>query len=313
MTVTYESDAATAAIWQMLIERWDRTIRSKALSPNTERGYLYTARRWTNWLVAEGYMLEPAEIKFFHVEEFIGAVINETSAANGAFHYRNLRVFFKWLFKREEITKNPIDGTESPRVPVKVVPILGDDLYERLLGTCTERDFCSLRDRALMMLFRDTGARVSEITYLDLDSVMLTARQLKVVGKGNKERIVGYSPDTALALARCIKARAKLLRERGMITSRLWIGRWGRPLAIDSIKRVLRVRGEQAGIAKVHAHRFRHTYAHDWKLQDGSNEGLMATGGWSSHKMAQHYGQAARATRALAEQQRLMLGKVVGE
>lgn len=61
-------------------------------------------------------------------------------------------------------------------------------------------------------------------------------------------------------------------------------------------------------MAKVHAHRFRHSFAHDWKAHQGSNEGLMGIGGWSSSKMAEHYGKIARANRALAEQQRLMLG-----
>jgi integrase len=58
----------------------------------------------------------------------------------------------------------------------------------------------------------------------------------------------------------------------------------------------------------LHAHRFRHDFSHRWKAAGGSDEGLMVIAGWSSARMAQHYGRIARAERALTEQRRLGLG-----
>jgi site-specific recombinase XerD len=159
----------------------------------------------------------------------------------------------------------------------------------------------------LILLFMETGARVSEVGNLGKDDVQPTIRHVRLVGKGNRERLVGYSPDTGLALARYLKARARLVEQCGYSGSALWLGHHGKPLSVDGIKRALRRRGLQAHVAHVHAHRFRHNFAHEWKLRHGSDEGLMAIGGWASSKMAQHYGQSARALRALAEQQELML------
>lgn len=96
------------------------------------------------------------------------------------------------------------------------------------MEACAGRDFLALRDKVLILLFIDTGARVSEIAKLDLDLVLLVSRLMKVTGKGNKERLVGYSPDAALALARYVKARKKLAAERGAASSRLWLGQWGK-------------------------------------------------------------------------------------
>ncbi|WP_029535528.1 tyrosine-type recombinase/integrase [Saccharopolyspora spinosa] len=122
----------TAAVWDMLAQRWRKTIKAKNLSPNTERGYLYTAQRWADWLTEQGLDFEPDRVKPHHIDDFIEA----TSAANGAHHYRNLRVFFGWLVKRDEMPSNPMDKTEPPQVPEKITPLLSDEDYARVLAVC---------------------------------------------------------------------------------------------------------------------------------------------------------------------------------
>lgn len=309
MNETNPDSHPDAVVWQLLIDRWHTTLRAKALSKETIRGYLYTARHWANWLTANGYHVEPADVRDTQIEEFVADIVVRTSAANAAYNYRNMRVFWAWLVKREKITTgNPMDTTEPPSVPTKLTPVFTDQDETRLLATCEGRDFLDVRDRALILLFRDTGARVSEIRQLAKDDVMPGARLARVVGKGNRERLVGFSPDAGLALARYLKARQKLIDDSGVSSGLLWLGQRGQPLSVDGVKRVLRRRGEQAGVSGVHAHRFRHHFAHDWKVKHGSDEGLMAIGGWSSDKMAHHYGRSARAQRALAEQQELILG-----
>lgn len=315
MTETIESGAEGTTIWHLLPDRWKQTLVSKALSSYTVSDYLITANRWADWLVTQGLDLEPDDVEDFHVEDFIANIITTSSAGNAAHHYRNLRVYFRWMLKRKVITPghpNPMDSTEPPRVPERLTPIFTTDDTDGLVDSCEGKDFFALRDKALVLIFRDTGGRVSELAKLDVDSIMLGTRLARVIGKGNRERLVGYSPDAAFALARYLKARAKLLGERERTTSRLWIGQWGRPLSITGIREVLRRRGKQADVTRVFPHRFRHTYAHNWKYQQGSTEGLMATGGWSSSKMAEHYGKVARASRGLAEQQQLMFGTAAG-
>ena len=311
MTETTATSAPDLTIWHLLPDRWRQTLLSKALSSYTVSDYLITAKRWADWLVRQGLDLEPDEVEDFHVEDFIAEIITSTSAGNAAHHYRNLRVYFRWMLKRKVITPgrpNPMDSTEPPKVPERLTPIFTAEDTDGIVDTCDGKDFFALRDKAMVLIFRDTGGRISELTKLDVDSIMLGARLARVIGKGNKERFVGYSPDAAFALARYLKARATLLGEREVATSRLWIGQWGRPLSITGIRDVLRRRGKQAAVTQVFPHRFRHTYAHNWKYNQGSTEGLMATGGWASQKMAEHYGKAARASRGLAEQQKLMFG-----
>lgn len=309
MSETEQQTHPEAVVWQLLIDRWHTTLRAKALSAQTVRGYLFTARRWADWLTREGYHLEPADVRDFHIEEFIADIVVRTSASNAAYNYRNLRVFWSWLVKREKLTMgNPMDATEPPSVPTKLTPVFTEDDETRLLETCEGKDFLAIRDKALILLFRDTGARVSEIGNMGKDDVQPAARLARITGKGNREREVGFSADAGLALARYLKARQQLI-QGGVDVPWLWLGRRGGRLLVDGIKCALRRRGEEANVARVHAHRFRHNFAHTWKVKHGSDEGLMAIGGWSSEKMAHHYGRSARAQRALAEQQDLILGE----
>ncbi|WP_190819520.1 tyrosine-type recombinase/integrase [Saccharopolyspora pogona] len=199
----------TAAVWGMLAQRWRKTIKAKNLSANTERGYLYTARRWAEWLTEQGLDFEPDRVKPHHVDDFIVDIIEATSAANGAHHYRNLRVFFGWLVKRDEMPSNPMDKTEPPQVPEKITPLLSNEEHARVLAVCRGRDFASRRDTAIILLFIDTGLRVSEVASLKLSDADLQTRRIQVRGKGDEVRVVGFGNSTALALARYLKEREK--------------------------------------------------------------------------------------------------------
>jgi site-specific recombinase XerD len=293
-------------VWAMLAERWRKTIKAKALSENTERGYLYTARRWAEWLDEQGLDLEPADVKAHHVDDFIVDIIEATSAANGAHHYRNLRVYFGWLVKRKEIkTGNPMDETDPPNVPEKVTPLLSDEDHAAVLLACGGKDLVSLRDTAIVLLFIDTGMRVSELHSLQVDALDLKTKRFEIRGKGNKVRWVRFGASTGLALARYVKARAS--HPLADSSPAMWLSRrTDKPLGVDGIKNMLNRRGQQAGVkGSLHAHRFRHDFSDRWQAAGGSEHGLMMLAGWSSTKMPRHYGKAAAARRALAEHERI--------
>ena len=294
-------------LWEMLADRWQKTLKAKGLSRHTERGYLYTARRWSEWLAGERYDLEPTEVRSDHIDEFIAGVIGSTSAANGAHHYRHLRVFWAWLVKREKIaTGCPMDDTEPPRGGEKLTPLLSAQEHQAIADACGGRDFLSRRDLAIILMFMDTGVRVSELAQVDRTNIDLAKRRFTIVGKGNRERWVGFGADTGLALTRYLRLRDKGHESE---SAALWLSRHRRPLTINGIQHMLNRRGREASVSgSLHPHRLRHDFSHRWKLVGGSDEGLMTIAGWTSEKMARHYGKSAQMERALAEQQRLALG-----
>jgi integrase len=81
------------------------------------------------------------------------------------------------------------------------------------------------------------------------------------------------------------------------------------PLSSNGIKIMLRRRGLRAGVADVHAHRWRHNFAHEWKLAGGDTGDLMLVLGWSSDDMPRRYGASAAAERAQLTHARLRIGE----
>lgn len=118
-----------------------------------------------------------------------------------------------------------------------------------------------------------------------------------------------FGPKTARALSRYLRARAK---HQGAELPDLWLAERGaRRLAPNGVKIMLKRRGLAAGLRGVHAHRWRHTFAHEWKLAGGDTGDLMLLLGWTSEDMPRHYGASAAAERAQATQLRLGIGEHV--
>jgi integrase len=87
--------------------------------------------------------------------------------------------------------------------------------------------------------------------------------------------------------------------------------RGAQPLHANGIKLMLTRRGLRAGVDRVHAHRWRHSYAHEWKLAGGDTGDLMLLLGWTSDDMPRHYGASAAAERAQQVQSRMGIGERV--
>jgi site-specific recombinase XerC len=295
-----------AEVWRALAEQWRKTIKAKGLSLLTEERYLATAYRWAAWLEKKQLAIEPRQARARHLDDFHSEIRETSSASNAAHHYRNLRVFFGWLAKTKEIKarKNPFLETSPPAVQDKITPLLEDEHHAALLLTCNDKSLQSLRDRAIILLFIDTGMRVSEMHSLRVDQIDLKQRQLVIVGKGGKVRVVRYGNSTALALARYLKVRA---RHALADSPALWLSRSKvKPLSVHGIQTMLSRRGERAGVpGSVHPHRFRHDFSDRWQSAGGTETGLMEIAGWSSAKMPRHYGKAGRRRRALAEHERI--------
>ncbi|GHJ43294.1 hypothetical protein Cs7R123_06360 [Catellatospora sp. TT07R-123] len=202
-----------------------------------------------------------------------------------------------------------MDRVRQPKTPEKLIPVLSDVDTKKVLDLCKGETFANLRDQAIIRLLCNTGARLSEVGDLALDDIDLATESVRFRGKGAKDRRVRFGPKTARALSRYLRARAS---HRGNELPFLWLAdRGGRRLAPNGIKIMLRRLGEKAGIDRLHARRWRHSYAHEWKRADADTGYLMLVLGWTSDAMPRHYGRSAVAERALETQQRLGIGERV--
>jgi integrase len=186
-------------------------------------------------------------------------------------------------------------------VPEQPVPVVAADTLARLLGACSGNGYEHRRDTALIALLLDTGIRRAECAGIKLTDVDLEAQTIVVTGKGSRQRTAKYGEQVAIALDRYLRARR---RHPSADSPYLWLGSKG-GLTDSGIAQMLERRSDQAGIGRVHAHQFRHTFAHQWRLAGGNDDALMSLGGWRSPQMLQRYGRSAAAERAREAHERL--------
>ena len=227
------------------------------------------------------------------------------SASTASLTYRALQQWFGWLVREEEIDRSPMDRMRPPQVPETPVLVLGEDQLRRLLRSCDGRDFVSRRDTAIIRLFIDTGGRRGEVGRLAVDDVDLVDDVVHVLGKGRRPRALPFGQQTGLALGRYLRVRSG---DRFASRPELWLAEKNRgPLLDNGIEQMLKRRGAAVGIPGLHAHMFRHTAAHRWRVEGGDTE-LMRLMGWRSPAMLHRYGASAADERAREVHRRLALG-----
>jgi site-specific recombinase XerD len=287
----------------VLARSFRRSLEAQNLSPASVRLYTLSVSYFAAFLDEHKMPLVVANITREHCEEFVTDVLRRRTPATASTYYRGLRAFFAWLIEDGELKTSPMERVKPPRVPEHPPTMLTDDEIKRLFKACDGNSFEQRRDYALLRLLFDTGLRLSEATYLTVEDVDLDAKHVRVLGKGSRIRVVPFGRKTAAALDRYERERA---RHPHATENGYWLGRQG-PLHGGAVDLLIRRRARMAGV-KVHAHLFRHGFAHAWLSQGGQEQDLMQIAGWRSRSMLGRYGASAAAERAREAYRRLSPG-----
>lgn len=281
---------------------WALSLRARNRSDATIYSYLLSASKLEAFLLKADLPTDVTDIRREHVEAFIADQLANWSAGTAGVRYRSLQQLFGWLLDEGEIDENPMARTDPPSAPEVPVPLVSDADARKLLDACSGKAFEDRRDAAILRVFIDTPSRLGEVTGMTLDGVDLRDGVVRVLGKGRRERLTPLSPKAAAAIDRYLRARS---RHRYATSPRLWLGTSG-PMTASGITQMLKRRCRQAGIAPLHPHQFRHTFAHAWKATDGSDDDLMRLAGWRSRAMLARYGASAADQRAREAYRRRM-------
>lgn len=136
-----------------------------------------------------------------------GLADHAPEAHRAATAYQDLKIFWAWY--AEEYGKPDLMlGIARPKVIQPDVPVLSRDQLGKILAASPGKDFASVRNRAILLVFMETGLRRTEVISLDLADVDLRARELAVRrGKGGRARVAVFGPETALALHRWMRKK----------------------------------------------------------------------------------------------------------
>jgi integrase/recombinase XerD len=285
-----------AWILQPMISSFELHLRAEKKSPKTIRTYVEAAQ----WLAAE-YLIpngitDWADVKARHIQEWTVSLLDRYSDSYASNQFRALQQFFKWLATEDpdEPRPNPVANLKPPKVADKLVPVFTEKELAAILATCKGGGFQNRRDYAIISLFKDAGIRLSELASLGMDDISPANREATVTGKGDRQRTVRFTYDTARALDRYTRERDKHPIARSWA---LWLGMHGGPMTPSGIYQMIERRGREAGV-EVNPHKFRHTFSHNWLDNGGAEGDLMELNGWSSPQMLARYGRSARSARA---------------
>jgi len=251
-------------------------------SPHTVRAYESDLTQFIGYLAADADLkkrdLQPSHCTRDALRGFLAQLHKQgQSRASAARKLAAVRTFLRYLRREGLIDDDPGSLVAAPKQAIRMPAHLSEREMGALLDAPAGDTALSRRDRAILELFYASGLRLSELTGLDVDDVNLSARMVRVLGKGRKERLVPFNATTAGALRAYLKDRDQLLADaRGDATARraaapdrhgrrrdpLFVNYRGGRLTVRSVDRMVR-RYASAATPRtgISPHALRHSFA----------------------------------------------------
>jgi site-specific recombinase XerD len=250
-----------AAAWEAALELLvDHLAHERGRRPNTVEAYRRDAtdlaRTCTGWGIEH-----PAEVELLTLRRYL-ADLTERGYARATVARRAsvLRTFFALLRRRGVVDRDPAELLASPKKGRHLPRVLRVDEVERLVAVPDVSTPVGVRDRALLELLYASGARISEACTLDLGSLDLGQRQVRLFGKGARERIAPLGEPAVDALRDYLAAgRSALLGPR--TTDALLLNTRGDRLGARDARTAVTRAAILAGLGHVTPHTLRHSFA----------------------------------------------------
>ena len=168
----------------------------------------------------------------------------------------SVRSFFNFLINSEIISQNPASGIKTPKSSKKLPKAVNTDELVYLLNINPNNDI-EARDIACFDLLYSCGIRLSELSSINLKNISISQKSIRVIGKGNKQRIAYFGSKTLSNLDRWLKIRDTLKPS----CDYLFISRDGKHLTNRSIQKRLEIFAEKYASRHIHPHMLRHSFA----------------------------------------------------
>ncbi|EGQ9180662.1 tyrosine recombinase XerC [Vibrio alginolyticus] len=244
---------------QKPLERFYEFLRSeKGLSLHTQRNYKQQLETMAQHLAEMG-LKDWSQVDAGWVRQLAGKGMREGMKASSlATRLSSLRSFFDFLILRGEMSANPAKGVSAPRKKRPLPKNLDVDEVSQLLEV-NEDDPLALRDRAMMELMYGAGLRLAELVGVDVRDVQLRSGELRVIGKGDKERKVPFS-------GMATEWVGKWLRVRGDLAApgepALFVSKLGTRISHRSVQKRMAEWGQKQSVAShISPHKLRHSFA----------------------------------------------------
>ncbi len=239
-------------------------------SPRTVTTYARDLKALHAFLAEKKAPLDARRIDVHVLRAFLATLFEGNGPATLARKLAALRAFYRFLMRRGIAKSSPAAALASPKVPKPLPKFLTvDDAFRIVDAPAADRESTPAlraRDHALLELLYGSGIRVGELAGLTLDRIDLASKEARVLGKGNKERVVPLGGQCVTAIERWLEVRGTLLVRKDGSTAEdprtLFLGRHGTSLTPRQVQHRVKRHGiGGAGRSDLHPHALRHTCA----------------------------------------------------
>jgi integrase/recombinase XerD len=253
--------------WEIHIKQFKAYLKlERSLSENSIEAYLRDVQKLEQFILMKYKNVSPLKISGKHLQEFI-QYVNELgmSAQSQARILSGVKAFYKYLLYEELIDKDPTSLIEGPKLGRKLPDTLSFPEIEKLLNAIDLSTSEGARNRAMLEVLYSCGLRVSELVTLKLNNVFFDEGFVRVIGKGNKERLVPIGRDATKFLKIYIdKVRGKSPHKPVQKGNEAFafLNRNGRRLTRVMVFTIIKKLAEMIGLKKtISPHTFRHSFA----------------------------------------------------
>jgi integrase/recombinase XerC/integrase/recombinase XerD len=246
--------------WQEALSTYDRDLNARGSAERTRRAYGVDLGGFSEWAGEQG--LGPEDVRYRDVRRYAAGLSNAgAAAATVARKLAAVRGLYGFLVRTGRAGANPAELVSSPKGSEKLPRVLTTEQMRSLLERIPARTPLELRDRAMLELAYSCGLRCEEIVNLDEGALDFETEQLRVLGKGSKERLLPVGEPAQRALRRYLeKGRRALIADPR--EPALFLSKSGRRLSNSDVTRRLGLWTREAALAAgVSPHALRHSFA----------------------------------------------------
>ena len=231
----------------------------KGLSKNTLSAYRHDISSFSDWYKGVSLL----EVQRVDLLDYLSQRLKDGySSRSTARSLSSLRAFYSHITVKHNLKENPTSRVDSPKLGRSLPKTLSEDEVEKLISSPDVEDYIGLRDRAMLELIYACGLRVSELISLDMLNLNLRQGVIRVIGKGEKERLVPMGEEALDWVQRYInKGRPYLLKEDNKV-SELFLGKRGKSMTRQTFWYRIKEYANKASISKeLSPHTLRHAFA----------------------------------------------------
>lgn len=251
-------------MWQSYIKHFKNYLRlERSFSDNSVQAYVRDVEKLAEYIELAAINVSPVETKEEHLLAFL-KYLSELglTAHSQARMLSGIKAFYKYLLLENEITEDPTELIEAPRLPRKLPDVLSYDEIEQMLNAIDHSTPEGTRNRAIIEVLYSSGLRVSELIGLQLTFCYFDIGFIRILGKGDKVRLVPIGKEAIKYVELYLEHVRNEIEVKKDSEDIVFLNRRGGQLSRVMVFLIIKDVAEKAGISKnVSPHTFRHSFA----------------------------------------------------